>query len=89
MIDELIGWYCWFWAGMPKAIFRKFFPEPVRTGDYHWSRYDPIFRPAVKLTDGTWSSSTGTLWRRRRESDDRWEYQQDPETLEEQMNRIA
>ncbi|QIG74374.1 hypothetical protein EVC08_062 [Rhizobium phage RHph_N65] len=58
-----------------------------RPEDYVWSRYDPIFQPLVRLTDGTWSGN-GAMWRRRRQSDGRWEYQQDPETLEEQMDRI-
>lgn len=88
IVEELVELYCWLWAGLPHAVFRTLFPEPVKPGDYHWSKYDPIFAPKVRLVDGTWSGN-GTLWRRRRRSDDRWEYQQDPETLKEQMNRIA
>lgn len=88
MIDELIGWYCWLWGGLPHVIFRKIFPEPVRPGDYHWSEVTSLWQPNVRLTDGTWSSGNGTMWRRRREYDDRWEYQQDEETAEEAMDRV-
>ncbi|MBB5664732.1 hypothetical protein GGE68_002929 [Rhizobium leguminosarum] len=88
MIKELFGLYCWCWTGLPRALFRKIFPEQIRPADYHWSKYDSAFAAVVRLTNGEWSSGNGTLWRRRRSSDDRWEYQQDEETLEEQMDRI-
>ncbi|PDS97511.1 hypothetical protein CO659_12665 [Rhizobium sp. S9] len=87
MINEIANLYCWLWAGLPFELFRKLFPEPIKAGDYRWSKYDPLFQPKVRLVDGTWSGS-GTLWRRRRREDNRWEYQQDPETLQESMDRV-
>lgn len=87
MIDELIELYCWIWTGLPRAIFRKIFPEPIRPEDCRWSKYSPIFEPKVRLADGKWSGN-GQLWRRRSTAGN-WEYQQDPETVEDQMGRIA
>ncbi len=57
------------------------FPEKPGPNDYVWSKYDPLFQPIVRLENGKLSGD-GTLWRRRRK-DGRWEYRQDPETLEE------
>lgn len=87
MIEELTGLYGWLWTGLPLAIFRKIFPEPIRPEDYRWSKYSPIFEPKVRLADGKWSGN-GQLWRRRSASG-KWEYQQDTETVEDQMSRIA
>lgn len=86
MIEELTGLYCWLWTGLPHALFRKIFPEPIRSEDYHWSKYSPIFEPKVRLVDGKWSGN-GQLWRRRNAAGN-WEYQQDPETLLESLERV-
>lgn len=58
-------------------------PKPK---DYVWSKYDPIFRHTFRLEGGTWSSN-GQLWRCRR-PDGKWEYRQDAETREEQLDRV-
>lgn len=85
---ELMNWAAHLFDAIPRRVFRAFFPETPRPADYFWSKYDPIFPPVVRLTDGTWSGN-GVMWRRRRRENDRWEYRQDLETLEEQMDRIA
>lgn len=70
----------------PRRLFSALFPETPRPEDYFWSEVTSLWQPKVRLIDGTWSGN-GTLWRRRR-PDGVWEYQQDPETVEEQMDRI-
>lgn len=84
---ELLNWSAYLVDAIPRRIFRVFFPETPRPSDYLWSEVTSLWQPKVRLIDGTWSEN-GTLWRRRRE-DGRWEYQQDPETVEEQMDRIV
>jgi hypothetical protein len=72
--------------GLPARLIKA---DP-RPEDYDWSEVTSLWRPHVRLTDGTWSDSGGgTLWRRRRYSDDRWEYEQDAETLEQQLKRMV
>lgn len=85
---ELLNWSAHLVDAIPRRIFRVFFPETPRPADYFWSEVTSLWQPKVRLTDGTWSGD-GTLWRRRRESDDCWEYEQDEETLEQQLNRMA
>lgn len=87
MLLELMKWYAHIITMAPRLVFRAIFPETPRPADYFWSRWDTIFQPVVRLDDGTWSGN-GVMWRRRRQEDDRWEYRQDEETLEEQMDRI-
>lgn len=71
----------------PRLLFDLLFPEKIKPEDYYWSEVTSPWQPKVRLTDGTWSGN-GVMWRRRRKSDDRWEYRQDEETVEEQMDRI-
>jgi hypothetical protein len=85
-ILELMNLYAHFVDMAPRRVLRFFFPEKIRPEDYYWSEV-LFFQPKVRLSDGTWSGN-GRMWRRRRESDDRWEYQQDPETAEEAMDRV-
>lgn len=85
---ELLNWSAHLVDAIPRRVFRVFFPETPRPEDYFWSEVTSLWQPKVRLTDGTWSGD-GTLWRRRRESDDCWEYEQDEETLEQQLNRMA
>ncbi|QJS27482.1 hypothetical protein [Rhizobium ruizarguesonis] len=87
MILEILNWLAYAMDSVPRRLFRLFVPETVRPGDYHWSKSETLFQPKVRLIDGGWSGN-GTLWRRRRRSDDQWEYAEDPETIEEQMDRI-
>jgi len=84
---ELLNWAAYLFDAIPRRVFRAFFPETPKPGDCYWSKYEPIFEPKVRLVDGSWSAN-GTLWRRRR-PDGAWEYCQDEETAEEQMDRIA
>jgi hypothetical protein len=74
----------------PRRLFRALFPETPRPEDYFWSEVTSLWQPHVRLTDGTWSvSGGGTLWRRRREADGCWEYEQDAETLQQQLRRMG
>lgn len=88
MIEELLNRAAYVFDAIPRRAIGILFPETPKPGDYYWSAYDPIFEPKVRLVDGSWSGN-GKLWRRRRKSDDCWEYCQDVETVEEQMDRIA
>ncbi|MBX4897440.1 hypothetical protein HJA80_18195 [Rhizobium bangladeshense] len=88
MIFELLNRAAYFLDSIPRRAIAFLFPETPKPEDYYWSKYDPIFgQPKVRLIDGTWSHN-GQMWRRRNESG-KWEYRQDEETAEEQMNRIA
>lgn len=71
-----------FIEGLPERLINAD-PKPE---DYVWSAYNPIFRGTFRLTDGSWSG-LGQLWRRRNAAG-KWEYRQDEETVEEQMDRI-
>lgn len=86
MIVELLDRVAYLVDSTPRRLFRMFFPEKIGPNDHLWSKYDPIFPPKVRLVDGSWSGN-GQLWCRH--VNGAWEYRQDEETAEEQMNRIA
>lgn len=88
MLLELFNRCAFLFDAIPRTAIGILFPETPKPEDYYWSAYEPIFEPKVRLMDGSWSGE-GKLWRRRRRSDDRWEYSQDPETIEEQMDRVV
>lgn len=53
-----------------------------------WHKCDPPWFATVTLVDGTKANPGGQLWRRQR-PDGAWEYQQDPESLEDWMDSNA
>lgn len=87
VIFEAFNLYAHFITMIPHWLFNFLFPETVKPDDYAWSKIKSFWQPKVRLVDGSWSGN-GVMWRRRRESDNRWEYQQDPETAEEALERV-
>ena len=67
---------------VPICLFEAIFRTKPKPTDYDWHKYGLLSRPKVRLAGGAWSTH-GQLWRRRRHQDGRWEYKQDPETMEE------
>lgn len=72
-----------------RAFFRRFRPTTAASAkatDLLWQEIAPPLWRSVRLIDGRRSQQTGKLWRRRAASG-AWEYRQDPETLDEFLDR--
>ncbi|WP_382238422.1 hypothetical protein [Hansschlegelia quercus] len=67
------------------APIRFRFGRQTPPRDGRWHRYDPLL--PVRLTTGKLSASRGKVFCRFDPIGRRWEYQQDPETLEDVLDR--
>lgn len=81
MFTELLNYCAYVIDAAPRWLIGLLFPEKTGPTDAVWTKYEPTFPPVVRLIDGSWAGE-GAMWRRRG-LDGRWEYRQDPETMEE------